>query len=262
MRFGCCVGLELIDAGAQAGYDFVELPTSVLLPEEGEARFRPVADRLRSAPIRSEAWELRLPSDIKVCGPAVDWPRVSRYVNTAFRRIAAVQGAVVGLPCGGCCDVPPGVSAADALRQLCDFLRVCGAVARSQGLVVGIEALPASKPHLVNSVPDAMELARKVNMPEIGVLPNCRQIARASHSLLDIADAAAWLAHVHVSAADLQAELDSDGHLQEFSRALLLADYGGRIAVQGEWSNPKEEMARALRSLRLCFEQSRKDANG
>lgn len=169
---------------------------------------------------------------------------------------------MVSFPCGERCDVPAGTSTADALGQLCDFLRVCGAMARSQGLVIGLEAFPRGRPHLVNSIPEAMELARRMNTPEIGVLPNCSQVVRAGQSLLDMADAAAWLAHVHVSETDLEADADQGGHLQELSRALRLADYSGRIAVQGEWSDPSWDMAQALSSLRLCFAQSREDANG
>jgi sugar phosphate isomerase/epimerase len=261
MRFGCCVGLELIDVAAQVGYDFVELPSSLLLQEDPEACFGPVAEQLTAAPIGAEVWELRLPADLNVCGPAVDWPRVSRYVNTVFRRIAAIGGTMVGFPCGECCDVPAGTAKADALGQLCDFLRVCGAVARGQGLVIGIESLPGSRPHLVNSIPEAMELARRMNTPEIGVLPNCSQVVGAGQSLLDIADAAAWLTHVHVSATDLEADADQGGHVQELSRALRLADYSGRIVVQGDWSSPREEMEDSLGALRHWFQDNQEEWN-
>jgi sugar phosphate isomerase/epimerase len=254
MRFGCCVDLELMDTAAEVGYDFVELPSSVLLVEQSETCFRPVCERLRAAPIGAEVWELRLPADLAVCGPAVQWPRVSRYVNTAFQRVAALRGTVVSFPCGGCCDVPHGISVTDARAQLCDFLRVCAAVARGQGVVVGIEALPASRPHLVNSIPDAMALASELNRPEVGVVANCAELLQANHSLLDIADAAGWLAYVHVSAVNLQVNPRESGYLEEVSRALRFADYGGRIAVQGEWDSPRAEMERSLAALRYWFQ--------
>jgi sugar phosphate isomerase/epimerase len=254
MRFGCCVGLELLDTAAEVGYDFAELSASALVPEDDEACFRPVIAQLAGAPIKAEAWRLDLPADLRACGPAVDWPRLSRYVNTALRRAAAAQGAVIGFPCGECCDVPPGVSMAEAAEQLRDLLRVCGVVARSRGLVVGVEGLPGSKSHLVGSVPDAIELARRVNMPEVGVLPNCEQIAGAGHSLLDIADAAAWLAHVHVPAVE-SASASAEDILRETAEALRLADYDGRVSVQADWDHPKEDMARTLESLHRCFER-------
>ncbi|HUU54643.1 MAG TPA: TIM barrel protein [Armatimonadota bacterium] len=253
MRFGCCVDLGLIETAARAGCDFVELPASVLCPEQGESDFRPVRERLARAPIRAEVWELCLQPDLKICGASVDWPRVSRYVSTALNRIAAVGGAVVGFPCGESCEIPPGFSTEDALAQISDFLRVCGVVARRHGLIVGIEALPARPSSPIGSVPEAMELAHRLNMPEVGIVPNCFEMARAEQSLLDVADASAWLAHVHVSAADLNPAPGADEHLPEFIHALRLADYGGRISIQAEWKNPDEEMGRALEALRLCF---------
>lgn len=254
MRFGCCVDLELMDTAAEVGYDFVELPSSILLVEQSETRFRSVREQLRAAPIGAEVWELCLPADLAVCGPAVDWPRVSRYVNTAFHRIAAVRGGLASFPCGGCCDVPQGTSVTHARGQLCDFLRVCAAVARSQGVVVGIEALPASRPRLVSSIPDAMALASELNRPEVGVVVNCAELVEASHSLLDIADAAGWLAYVHVSAVSLQVNLRESAYLEEVSRALRIADYGGRIAVQGEWGSPRADLERSLAALRHWFQ--------
>jgi len=256
MRFGCCVNLELIETAARGGCDFVELPASALCPEQGEAQFRPVLDRLAGAPIKAEVWELCLPLDARICGPSVDWPRVSRYVSTALRRIAAVGGAVVTFPCGEACEVPTGFSAGAGLAQLSDFLRVCGALARRHGLTVGIEALPARRSRPLGSVPEAMELARSLNVPELGVVPNWCEMSRAGHSPLDVVDAASWLAHVHVSAADLEPAPGADGPLREFIQALCLADYGGRISIQADWENPADEMGRALDALRLCLAEN------
>ena len=256
MRLGCCVGPELIDTAADIGYDFVELSVDVLAPEQPEEAFLQVKETLASARVKPEVWDISLPPGVKVCGPSVDWPRVARYVNTALRRAAAAGGSVVAFACGDCSRVPLGFDRRDALAQATDFLRVCGAVARRHSLIVGVEPVGAKRSNLVNSVPQAMELARRVDMPEVGVLPSCLQMTQESHSLLDVVDAAAWLAHVHISAADLEAEGPGAASARELLAALHMADYDGRIAVQADWKRPDEEMKRALESLRRCCEET------
>jgi len=256
MRLGCCVSPELVEAAAHAGYDFVELSAAALLPEEPEERFLPVRERLAGAPVTAEVWELSPPTEVKICGPRVDWPRAARYVNTAIRRAAAVGGSVVAFACGECCDAPADFSRESALGQVTDFLRVIGAVARRYGVIVGIEPLDAECSVLVNSLPDAADLAREVNMPDVGVLPNCSHMAAQGHSPFDVVDAAGWLAHAHVSMADLAPARGGHDPAGEFVEALGMADYDGRIGVQADWMDSGEQMKHALELLRRCCERS------
>jgi hypothetical protein len=251
MRFGCCTNLDFVEAAAEAGFDFVELAAAELCPERPESEFERTRDRLRAASAKPEVWDLCLPAGARVCGPTVDWPRVSRFVNTAIRRMVAVRGAVVALMCGQCCEIPDGFPEADARMQLSDFLRVCAAVARAQGLIVGLEPGHRERRQLIESLPEAMALVQELDMPELGVLPNCREMTEGDHSLFDVADAGAWLAHVHVSMDDL--EEGPNGHFRDFVQALTLAEYGGRISVQGDWQDAGD-LAQARRLLRLRFE--------
>jgi hypothetical protein len=257
MRFGCCTNLDFVEAAAEADFDFVELSSAELRPERAESEFQEIRDRLRAASARPEVWDLRLPPGVTVCGPTVDWPRTSRFVNTAIRRMASAKGAVMAFTCGEACVIPQGFSEVEARIQVSDFLRVCAAVARSQGLVIGVE--PGGCGHFIGSVPEAMALVRELNMPELGVLPNCRDMRGGNHSPLDIADAGAWLAHVHVSIDDLRA--GPSGHFGEFIQALGLADYGGRVSVQGDWGGA-DELARARELLGECFELPGKGVDG
>ena len=254
MRFGCCVGVELIGAAADAGYDFVELPAAAVEPEKPEAEIAQVQERLAGAAIKPEVWDSLLPAELKVCGPSVEWPRVARYVNTALRRIAAAGGSVIAFDCGEVCSIPDDFDREEARGQMSDFLRVVGVVGRTHGMIVGIEPVSTGRSDLVNSLPQATEVARLLDMPEVGVLPNCAQMKSEDQSPLDVVDAAAWLAHVHMSAADLEAGGGASEWTRDFIEALRLADYDGRISVEHDWAEPERELRSALESLRDLWE--------
>jgi len=267
MRFGCCVAPEQVELAAEAGYQYVELPISAVLPERPEAEFRPVRDGLLASPLRPEAWRLHLPAELQITGPSVDWPRVARYAYTAVRRAAELGGAVLAFCSGRARKVPEGFPTEDALQQLSEFLRVCGAAARSHGVIVAIEPLHLDHSNIINSLPEAVALARRVDMPEIGVLPNTSSMIAQGHSPLDVVDAAEWLAHVHVSAGASLPD-PRDCALREFAEALQLVDYDWRVSVtagaggtspapprDGGGDTPAPTAA-ALARLRRLFEQS------
>lgn len=261
MRFGCCVGPELVAAAAEAGYQFVELPVAVVQPERPEAEFAPVRKLLLAGPLRPEGWHLLLPADLKVTGPSVDWPRVSRYLYTALRRISAVGGAVVTFGSGGARHVPEGFPREEAWQQLVETLRVAGTVARGCGLMIAIEPLSAADCNIITSLPEAVGLARAVDMPEVGVVPDAYHMARDGHSPFDVVDAAEWLAHVHMPpvAATAPGEV---GWMREFARALGWAGYDWRVSIESHWSQEGAEIGRALASLRHCFEESLDKVHG
>jgi sugar phosphate isomerase/epimerase len=287
MRFGCCVGPDQIGLAADAGYHYVELPIGAVLPERPEVEFRPLRDRLLAAPLRAEAWRFHLPGDLKIAGPSVDWPRAARYAYTAVRRAAELGGAVLAFCSGRAREVPAAFPPEEALQQLSEFLHVCGAAARSHGLVIGIEPLHFDHSNIINSLPEALALARRVDMPEIGVLPNTSCMIAEGHCPLDVVDAAEWLAHVHIS-APLPSSPPQEVALREFAHALHLADYDWRVSVTNGWPvvspalsdlsaeasakaeaegeaeprDPVTQMSAALGRLRRLFEEGAEAANG
>ena len=253
MRFGCCVGLEQLEAVADAGYDYAELPVEAVLPEESEGAFAPVRDRLLASPVKPEAWRLHLPEDLGITGPEVGWPRLARYVYTALRRAAAVGGAVVGFCSGPSRRVPDGFPVAEAVQQAAEFLRICGVVARGQGMVVGIEPLSPDSSNLVNSLPEAVALARQVDLPEVGVLPNIAHMLSEGQSLLDMVDASEWLAHVHVS-SDCVASLSDEETVRDLVSAIRMSSYDWRVSVTGNWEGNRQELQASRERLRDWFE--------
>ncbi len=260
MRFGCCVSPDSVELAAAAGCDFVELPVAAVLPERPEAEFAPVRERLLAAPVKPEAWQLQLPADLRATGPDVSWPRLARYLYTSLRRIAEVGGAVVAFGSGRQREAPAGFPVTDAMDQLTEVLRICGAVAHSRGLMVGVEPLSSSRCNLVNSLPEAVSLARVVDMPEVGVAVHAQEMALEGHSAFDIVDAAEWLTHVRVSGAQAVAQSGDEVWQHDFIQALRMADYDWRVSIEGEWKDSPNEMKAAVESLRRCFDEAEHEA--
>ncbi|MEZ4633479.1 MAG: hypothetical protein R2856_00595 [Caldilineaceae bacterium] len=86
MQFGWrCCSLDQAEAAKAAGFDFIECTVRSLTPEVDE--FAPIQAAYAASPLPVKAFNVFLPGDLKITGPAVDWPAVETYVDEALRRV-------------------------------------------------------------------------------------------------------------------------------------------------------------------------------
>jgi hypothetical protein len=90
-------------------------------------------------------------------------------------------------------------------------------------------------------------------MPEVGVLPNAAHMISEHQPLLDVVDAAEWLAHIHIATASVSSPERAKA-VDEFAVALRLADYNWRLSATDEWRRPVEQLKPSLQQLRNWFE--------
>jgi D-psicose/D-tagatose/L-ribulose 3-epimerase len=258
MRFGICTSPEHLPVLTEVGYDYLEPALAPLLrPEQPENEVMPpLLERLSGASLLPEAWNVLLPGDLKVVGSAVDPDRQTRYVETGFARVAALGGKVVVFGSGGARGIPEGFSRETALRQIQEFLQRAGDAAERNGITVVIEPLNTGECNVINSVGEAVILARAVAHPAVAVLSDLYHVDKESQSFDETQQAGPLLKHVHVAgAAGRRAPNGDDAeHLTRYFRALKAGGYQGRISVEGQWENLAAQAAETLAVLRQAWD--------
>ena len=201
MRFGVCTSLDNLGALAGAGFDYIEITVAGdLKPEQPEDKVLPALEAaVGGSSLRAEAYNVLLPGDLKVVGPAVNAARQERYLEAAFSRARALGGQVVVFGSGGARGIPEGYAVEDAHRQLQEFLTRAGDAAARHGLTVAIEPLNRGECNVINSVGEAMELARAVSHPAVGVLSDLYHVTVEGQTYAETRDAGPLLKHVHVA---------------------------------------------------------------
>ncbi|MDH7601473.1 MAG: sugar phosphate isomerase/epimerase family protein, partial [Armatimonadota bacterium] len=195
MRFGCCVGLDKAQIVQEAGYDYIELPVSVVKAESPDSEFEPILEQVRSLEIVPEAWNCLLPGDMKVTGPEVDKYRVERYLRTAFERIEELGGEIVVFGSGGARTVPDGFPREEARQQLIEFVSLAGQIAGTHGITIAIEPLNSKESNIINSVAEAVELAKAADHPFVRVLADLYHIDEEKEPLEHILEAGEYIVH-------------------------------------------------------------------
>lgn len=257
MRFGVCASLEHLPPLAAAGYDYVEASVApTLRPEQPEGEVLPgLRERLGASALVPEAFNVFLPGDLKVVGPGVDAGRQERYLGAAFARVAALGGQIVVFGSGGSRNVPEGFDRAEAERQIVEFLRRAGPLAAAHNVTVVIEPLNRGECNIINSVAEGVQVAQTVNHPNIKVLSDLYHVALEGQSFEETRAAGTWLQHVHVAGAEGRRAPNAQDveSLAPFFRVLKEMNYGGRVSVEGGWTDLPSQAAETLDALRRAW---------
>jgi len=255
MRIGVCAVPEKI-ARPPEGLDYVEgAVADVLRPREGEAAFADRLAALKAAPLPVEAVNCLLPGELKTTGPDADAEAAAAYVATVCRRArrAGVRRIVFGS--GGSRQVPEGFDRARASEQLIERLKRWGPLAGEAGVTIVIEPLCRADCNIVNTVGEAVELARAADHPAVRVLADTYHMGRDGDPPAAIRDAGDLLAHAHCAEADGRGPLRPDGEDQRpCFRAMKDAGYDDRVSLECRWDDLGRQLAAAVEELRRQIE--------
>ena len=200
MRFGICTGLDNIKLLAEVGYDYIELGVrNGLIPEADEAEFQKIRDSVVNASIKPEAYAGFIPRNLRVVGDSVDFPRLSRYVDTACRRASQIGGEVIVYGSSGSRNVEEGFSEDTALSQIAEFLDMSADHAEDHGIVIAIEPICMKEGNIIRTVSDGLAMAKRVNRNGIKVLADLYHVWQENEPMQNIVEAAPYLAHVHIA---------------------------------------------------------------
>jgi D-psicose/D-tagatose/L-ribulose 3-epimerase len=203
VRFGICVYVEDIPAAERAGYEYVELTVTNIVPEVGKAEFETLKKRLRGFSIRPEGWRRFIPTELPVVGQDVNFAKITDFVRTTLGRIGELGGKVVVFGSPGARNIPESFLRYKAHQQLIRFLQMTADVAAKNDIIVVIEPVPGRHCNVLNSVPEAVALAQELGRPEIKVLADLFHMTVEGEPVGAITEAGERLYHVHMPVPDI-----------------------------------------------------------
>lgn len=257
MRFGVCAGASRVERVAAAGWDYIELGVvSELVPEQDGAVWEEKRTFLSNLPLPCETFNLFVPKHLRITGPEVDRPALSRYVHTALARAAEVGGEVIVFGSGGARQLPEGWSVAQAHEQLLWFLHQCADAHEKTGVVVAIEPLNRHECNLLHTVTEGAALAREVGRAGVQNLADTYHMERnGEETLADILASADCLAHVHTADTGRKAPGTGTYDHTALFKTLRAAGYDARISIECNFTEGslEAELQAALAHLKTAY---------
>ena len=253
-RFGCCAPADRADLVAKAGYDFIELPAASTLQGDLDGdEFAPMLSRLDHFPLPIEAFNIFLPGGAKIVGEELDHERIHRYLKHTMDRASAVGGKLIVFGSGGARRVPDGFDPLAARAQIAEFLQEAGEIAERYGITIVIEPLNRGESNILNSVPEAVEMAETVDLPSVKALADLYHMVKEDEPLDHISEARDMLAHVHVADTGRFAPGTGDYDTTGLFRRMKEIGYTGRVSVECTWRDFETEARAALEFLRATW---------
>lgn len=170
MEFGICTGIEHAQTVYLAGYDYIECTVQSLNPELDDHEIGDTLKSFFSSPIPVKVFNVFLPGDLKITGENIDHERIKRYLKNTFYRVKQVGADTIVFGSGGARTLPDGFSRVKGEEQIVQFLDTAGDFADSTGITIAIEPLYRQASNLINTLFEAVTIAKRVDRYSIGVL--------------------------------------------------------------------------------------------
>lgn len=255
VRFGCCGAPERLNAVKSAGYDYAEMPVRAILPEEADSKFAAVRRQVQESGLPVEAFNVFIPPHLPVVGDRVDKVRLNAYLDTALGRMRELGAETIVFGSGGARSTPRGFDEARAMEQIASFLEMVAPKLEQTGITLAIEPLYKQACDNINTVGEALAMARRVSHPRIKVLADLFHMVHEDDPVESVVRAGSELRHVHVPVPPLSEKTPKawDEVFPDFVQALRRARYDGRVSVEdngGRFQDFEPEARAALEYLK------------
>jgi sugar phosphate isomerase/epimerase len=199
MRIGCCASIDNYKAVCDAGYDYIELP-GAKISAMTEDEFSAAKKTVLEGPIDCNGFNASIPPHVKITGPEFD-PKVAReYAELVCSRAQALGAKYVGIGSPMSRRLPEGYDYNKAIDQAMEFLTIIAEVAQKYNITILWEALTRILCNFVNYQKEALEMVKKLNLPNVKLVVDFFQMeTNGDEDVTDIAEEMKYTEHLHVS---------------------------------------------------------------
>jgi sugar phosphate isomerase/epimerase len=256
MNFGCCVStLNDVPALEAAGGDYYELPIArTLMSDAGEEGFVRLIAQARRLRLRPRAYNVFLPPDLPVVGPAVDHKEVDHYAQLAFDRVRLLGGSIVVFGSGRSRSIPAAFSRPAALDQLEDMLRSIAGIAARSSIILALEPLRRSETNVLNTLSEAAAFIRSRELSGVRLIADLYHMKEEGEPFAALDECAELLVHVHVADSGRQPPGPGGYDLTGFLRHLRDGDYRGDCSIECQWADFPRQISTSLTYVREAAE--------
>ncbi len=236
---------------AQAGFDYIELPIAKLV-DLSEDEFNTVKNTINNSGIKCEAGNIFFPRELKIVGPDVDKKKITEHAKKASERLGALGAKAAVLGSGSSRMVPEGWSMEKAIEQFSEAAAIIGSETSRYGVVTVLEHLNKTETNFLNSVSEALDLARKLNLPNVQLLVDLYHMRRESEDMDIIPEAGKLLKHAHIANSHGRVYPLNSGEepYEVFFVALKKAGYDERISIEASTNDFENDSRNSLKFLR------------
>ncbi len=232
MRFGNCTTAPATFALLkQYGYTFVEANFQ-RVSTMSEEEFSALEQAVKETGILVEGMNCFASTQMQLLTWSND--EADRYFENGVRRAKPLGLKYVVIGSGRARSIPDDMEREAGFSRLAELLQRFGQIADRYDIDVYIEPLRQHETNIINRVPEAVELCKRVAHPRVGCVADFYHMAEEQEPFSDVNYTDGYLQHVHVATASRNIPLHSDSdEVAAIAAELNKIGYNGRIALEG-----------------------------
>lgn len=196
------------------------------------------------------AFNLFIPAELKLVGPAVDEKAVLDYVEIVMRRLSQTDTRLIVWGSGGARRIPDGFDRKTAENQFVAIGKKIAAIAQKYHIVIALENLNSSETNFINTVQEALYIVKKVNHPNLRLNADIYHMLKEGESSAIIAKTKKYLVHVEIAEKENRTAPGVAGtDFRPFLRELKKVGYHNKIVMEGRWEKLSDIAVPALQYL-------------
>ena len=223
----------------------------MLSPSIPEEQFVKNIARMKKAKCKVFLCNIFFPgSTIKIAGPNVDEKRVLSYADTVFSRAKRAGVPYIILGSGGARRIPDGYDMKKAQDDFAILCRKLAGVAAKYGITLILESLETAECNFLISLKSAAEVVRAANHPNFKLNADIFHMLREGESPQSIIDAGDLIVYCEIAEKQTRSLPGVKGDdFKPYLRALRKANYKGYIFIEGNTTDPKNDMPLSFKYL-------------
>ena len=192
------------------------------------------------------------PGEINLLLGEAGYPAVREYLDRAFPRAKELGVPVIILGSGNSRKIPEGMTKEEAENLFCALLTdVISPKCTEYGLVIGIEELNAKECNFINTCKEAMELIRRVNLPNIRLLVDFYHSIVGGDTVEELSSYGKdYIVHCHYGSPineRMMPKAGVDEHLvKEYMEMQKAFGYEGAFSLEGKIPDFEADITEAL----------------
>jgi sugar phosphate isomerase/epimerase len=232
------------------GFDYHE-PSVCEIANMSNNAFALFRDQVLSSPIRCKSLNLftsppgylsKLPVE-SVVGNNVSMDKLNEYVTKALDRCKQLGGECAVWGSSASRNVPDGFSRDKAWEQIRDFLRMSDPIARSNGIVIGIEPIRAQNGNILTTGAEALKMVYDVDRPNIRMIIDYWQMSSMHETPEILLTAGKNVVHLHFARLEPHGWPtldDNDPGYAPFFANIKKIGYRGGISIEAPGSYARD----------------------
>ena len=261
MKYGYCMNAEfangdensanLLDYIANAGYDYIETPLSVIAGFDDE-RYKKFRQILAEKKIPCKANFLLFPHSMILAGDNFDISVIKSHAEKVLAAASDFGSETVVFGNGGSRAVKEGMDREKVYAQITEIIAAVDPLCAKFGIDVVIEPLNFKETNMINSFMDGVNLIKDAGAQNVGVLCDWYHVRMNGQTAGDITGYEKYLKHLHIAyppGRKIPSPDDDMAEYADFAEVIKQTGYNNKISIEA--GDPEITEAKVAGGLEL-----------